>query len=119
IILGLTEINDNNSLFNLNSTSIFSSDLSIPTTTCTSSSTILSTNHIVDSILIPIESCYVSSIEHTDTILLPENKMIVTKKPSPIGHERSSIRNLDQNLINWSTTNDQLSSSQNNTSKDY
>ncbi|CAF1387132.1 unnamed protein product [Adineta steineri] len=118
IILGLTEINDNNSLFDLNSTSTFSSDLSIPTTTCTSSSTILSTNHIVDSILIPIESCYVSPIEHTDTILLPENKMITTKKPSPIGHERSSIRNLDQNLINWSTTNDQLSSSQNNYSRE-
>ncbi|CAF4563663.1 unnamed protein product [Rotaria sp. Silwood1] len=115
IILGLSESNNNhilpinaNGLFDLNQTSTFLSDLSFPTASSSlfltsPSAATTTTNHITD-------------IE-TNT----------AKKPSPIGHERSSSRSeklllfvsnvtcvffidLDQEGIMWPTNNDRIPS---------
>ncbi|CAF1246073.1 unnamed protein product [Rotaria sordida] len=125
IILGLSEINNNilpissinnnnnkNTLFDLNLSSTIFSDLSMPASSIASSSvTTIPTNHLPDSILIPIEPYYTSSTQQIDTLIVPLNKANTTKKPSPIGHERFSLRNLDQDAIICSTNNDQFSSS--------
>ncbi|CAF3422726.1 unnamed protein product [Rotaria sp. Silwood1] len=125
IILGLSEINhnilpipliknnnnNNNMLLNLNSSPTLS-DLSMLTSSLASSAvTTIPTSHLPDRILIPIESYYIPSTQQIDTLLVPLNKVNTTKKPSPIGHERSSLRNLDQDTIIWPTHNDQFSSS--------
>ncbi|CAF3898952.1 unnamed protein product [Rotaria magnacalcarata] len=122
IILGLSEQNNNhilpistNGLFDLNQTATFLSDLSFPTASpsslfFTSSSPAASTNHMTDSILIPIEACYIPPTQHIDTVLVPIVETNMAKKPSPIGHERSSSRNLDQESVVWPTNNDRMPS---------
>ncbi|CAF4206926.1 unnamed protein product, partial [Rotaria sp. Silwood2] len=144
IILGLPEINNNivsiptinnnnnnNTLFDLNLSSTVLSDLSMSASSTASSSGItISTSHLPDSILIPIESYYVPSTQQIDTLRVSLNKANTTKKPSPIGHERSSLRSkkfriviisfsneyiyfiledFDQDSIIWPTNNDQFS----------
>ncbi|CAF3533233.1 unnamed protein product [Rotaria sordida] len=124
IILGLSESTNNhilpintNALFDLNQTSTFLSDLSceLPTASSSlfltsSSAATTTTNHMTDSILIPIEPCYIPPTQQIDTVLVPIVETSTAKKPSPIGHERSSSRNLDQESIIWPTNNDRIPS---------
>ncbi|UJR35412.1 hypothetical protein I4U23_028169 [Adineta vaga] len=117
VILGLPEPNHNHmlpinttGLFDLNQSSTFLSDLSLPSGSSSLILTSPSTNHMTDSILIPIEPCYIPSAQQIDTVLVPIVETSTTKKPSPIGHERSSSRNIDQETIVWPTNNDQISS---------
>ncbi|CAF0759318.1 unnamed protein product [Adineta steineri] len=118
IILGLPEPNNNHilpihttGLFDLNQTSTFLSDLSLPSGSSSLILTSPSTNHMTDSILIPIEPCYIPSAQQIDTVLVPLVETSTTKKPSPIGHERSSSsRNIDQDTVIWPTNNDQIPS---------
>ncbi|CAF0832764.1 unnamed protein product [Rotaria sordida] len=122
IILGLSESTNNhilpintNALFDLNQTSTFLSDLSFPTASSSlfltsSSAATTTTNHMTDSILIPIEPCYIPPTQQIDTVLVPIVETSTAKKPSPIGHERSSSRNLDQESIIWPTNNDRIPS---------
>ncbi|CAF1245632.1 unnamed protein product [Rotaria magnacalcarata] len=111
IILGLSDIN-NNSLFDLNLSSTFLSDHSLPASSLNSSSIMtISTSHLPDSILIPIGPYYEPLTQQIDTSFVPLNKTNTTKKPSPIGHERSTLRNFDQDTIIWPTNDHQFSSS--------
>ncbi|CAF4793265.1 unnamed protein product [Rotaria socialis] len=122
IILGLSEQNNNhilpistNGLFDLSTVIHSYKEISIPTASSsslffTSSSPGASTNHMTDSILIPIEPCYIPPTQHIDTVLVPIVETNMAKKPSPIGHERSSSRNLDQESVVWPTNNDRMPS---------
>lgn len=117
IILGIPELNNNhilplntNTLFDLQHSSTILSDLSLPSSSLILPSPSTTTNHLTDSILIPIEPCYIPSTQPIDTVLVPIVETSTTKKPSPIGHERSSSRNLDQDTVIWPTNNDHISS---------
>ncbi|CAF1414330.1 unnamed protein product [Adineta ricciae] len=117
VILGLPESNHNHilpinttGLFNLNQSSTLLSDLSLPSGSSSLVFTSPSTNHMTESILIPIEPCFIPPTQQIDTVFVPIVETSTTKKPSPIGHERSSSRIPDQDTIVWPTNNDQISS---------